>query len=284
MNDQAGALRDYIRRKNLSHLLTVRKNADSDSGVVITLSSGKGGVGKTTLALNLALASDRNGLVVDGDFMLGNLATMINEGPRRTWEEILRSPEIWKKAVVRLDDTTAVLAPAPAEDERQFRAVLTTDRVVRLLRDWQAGYDFIIIDTASGLATQVIEWCLAAQKLMVMVTPEPAACTDAYALIKSISLTGKAPEIGILVNQYLPSDEAETVFRQLNMMSERFLERSLEFYGAIPRSDEIARSIRLQKPAMLAEPSDGLSSVLQEVNTRLHEFDYVNHEPLSAMG
>lgn len=284
MNEQAGALQDYIRRKNLTHLLTARTEPLPGSGRVITVSSGKGGVGKTTLTLNLALASPEQALVVDGDFLLGNIGTFLNKNPARNWTDILQSPETWNRGLIQLNETTAVLAGASPEDERQLRASLSTDRLVSLLRQWRESFDLIFIDTASGLGAQVLEWCLAANRIMVVSTPEPAACTDAYALVKSLSLTEKIPPVGVLINDYLPGDDPLSIFNQLNVMTERFLDQRLEYYGAVPRSGLITESTRQQEPVMLSKGRDEIMPHMEGILSRLTGNEKVHEQPVNAIG
>ena len=248
MNEQATALQEYIRRKNLRQVVRERENTVT-GGRVSAVTSGKGGVGKTTIALNMALSNESKTLVVDGDFYMGDLTTFTNESSTMSWRQTIRHPEKWSKGIIKLSDTTDVFAPTSLETSLK-KGESISDVILRLLKPWRKQYDNIIIDTATGLGSQVIEWCLAADQVILVVTPDPAACTDGYALLKALHVTGDISELGVLVNQYLESDEPAEIFDQLAMLSKQFLDTELRNFGAIPWSTEVITASRAQRPVI----------------------------------
>lgn len=249
MNEQATALQDYIRRKNLRRVVGDRKQTSEASGKVTAVTSGKGGVGKTTIALNMALSSDKKTLVVDGDLHMGDLATFTNESAKISWRQVLRRPDKWQDGLIQLSETTEVFAPSSLKNPENSTGSIP-ETIVHLLGHWRKLYDYVIIDTATGLGAQVIEWCLAADQVILVVTPDPAACTDGYALLKALHVTGEVSDMGVLVNQYLEKEDPNKIFEQLQLLSGQFLNRTISNYGAIPWSTEIIAASRDQRPVV----------------------------------
>ncbi|MCF7802859.1 MAG: P-loop NTPase [Candidatus Marinimicrobia bacterium] len=258
MNGQATALREYIRRKNLGQVTQERDSSETAAGQVVTVSSGKGGVGKSTIALHLALRTEARALVIDGDFVLGDLATLLNLTPSGDWTTIFKNPKSWPRYTQPVNDSTDVLVPVTSGRETAQNLPYSS-RITRLLHQWRENYELIIIDTATGLAAQVIDWCLAANRVMVVTTPDPAACTDAYALIKALHLTNRVRDIGLVVNQFLPEDDPDDVFNQIETMTKRFLDYAIVNYGTVPWSHEIITASRSQAPLKTFHEGDALS-------------------------
>jgi len=283
MNEQATALQEYIRRKNLQKVVREREKTTSEGTRVSTVTSGKGGVGKTTIALNMALASEKKTLVVDGDLYMGDLATFTNESSNISWGQIIWDHEKWPDGIIKLSNTTDVFAPTSLEnfgDEGKS----VSKALLHLLGQWRKEYDYIIIDTATGLGAQVLEWCLAADQVILVVTPDPAACTDGYALLKALHLTGEVREMGVLVNQYLESDDPSEIFAQLVLLSERFLDREIHNYGTIPWSTEVITASRDQRPVLRRTPESGLRKDFRLPLTHIEHTHPKEHKYVTISG
>jgi len=253
MNKQALALQEYIQRKHLAHLVEARQMGGKDIGTVITVSSGKGGVGKSTLGLNLGLATPKRTLLVDGDFLLGNLLTLTNNRAKTSWEEILTRRLSWETTLLSINAATDILAGQLLTSEDLLRVHATAPVLSELVRQWKQAYDLILIDTAAGLGMRVIEWSLVADYVVIVTTPDPTSCANAYALIKALSLSEQVQTLGLVVNQYRQDEDPRIVYKQLEIMVKNVLEQPLYYWGAIPWIQEIALSARSQTPLLLQE-------------------------------
>lgn len=265
MNEQALALEEYIQRKHLDHLIKARQLSGGNVGTVVTVSSGKGGVGKSTLGLNLGLAMPKSTLLVDGDFLLGNLMTLINSRTKSSWEEILSRRSPWKQSLHRLTATTDILAGHPLGSEGLLRIHATTSVLSELVREWKQAYDLILIDTAAGLGMRVIEWSLVADYVVVITTPDPTACANAYALVKALFLSKRMQSLGFLVNQYRQDEDPRLVYQQLEVMVKSVLDQPVHYWGGVPWIQEIASSTRTQLPLLLQDEGQEWRPIFLEI-------------------
>lgn len=269
MNEQALALQEYIQRKHLAYLIEARRMDDASAGKVVTVCSGKGGVGKSTLGLNLGLATPKHTLLVDGDFLLGNLMTLTDNRPKRSWEQILTRRSPWQDALQPINATTDILAGHPLESEGELRVHATAAILGDLVRQWKHTYELILIDTAAGLGMRVIEWSLVADYVMILTTPDPTSCANAYALIKALYLSEEVRTVGFVVNQYRQDENPRIVHQQMEVMVQNVLEQPLYYWGAIPWIQEIALSARAQAPLLLQEAGHQWRSLFLEILTAL---------------
>lgn len=269
MNEQAAALQEYLRRSHLKHVLDVQQQSDRGHSKIIAVSSGKGGVGTSMLALNLGVSAQEKTLIVDGDLLLGNLGVLTGCAPTTSWEDILTQRHSWTKHLHTLNSSTDLFVGTPFDSEESLRRIYTSKRLAQLIHFWGKEYDLIVIDTASGLTTAVIEWCLIASQIIVMSTPDPAAITDGYALIKSLALTNAPIDVGIVINQYIDTDDPDHIGEHLKILAAEYLETSVSLWGAIPWMPEIALSSREQTPIMLTENAEFAAPFLRQIYTRI---------------
>jgi flagellar biosynthesis protein FlhG len=236
----------------------------------IAVTSGKGGVGKTNLAVNLAVCLARLGrrtCLLDGDLGLANADILCNLTPRLTLEHVI-------DARCRLAEAM-LLAPGgfrliPGACGVAKLADLDRDERTSLIRQLAAldhVADDLIIDTGAGLAANVLAFVTAASKVLLVTTPEPTAMTDAYGMVKA--LTARAPELGIslVVNMVGPEEEGQAVFDRIDRVSRTFLGRALDYGGAIPTDEAVGEAIRHRVPFTLYAP-DGPATAAVEALAR----------------
>ncbi len=240
----------------------------------IAVLSGKGGVGKTNIAANLAIALARRGrriLLVDGDVSLANIDLLMGVIPRFTLEHVLSGEKTLEEIVV---DSYAGIRLVPAASGVQELANLDDFRrecLFRSLSRLDENIDLILIDAGSGIARNVTSLALAADEILIVTTPEPTAFSDAYAAIKVLAQSGKTHPPNIVVNMARSAEEAHQVQSRIRKVSEQFLDLSPVDWGFVYEDPAVARSVRNQEPFLLSAPQSPASRSIDLLARRVLE-------------
>jgi len=239
---------------------------------VIAVASGKGGVGKTNVTANLAVALSRLGqrvCVLDADLGLANLDVVLGLTPEWSLLHVLRGER--GLAEVMVDGPAGVRVIPAASGFEELTALTPADRM-RLLDEVDAldgSLDVLLVDSAAGISTNVLYFSAAATDTLVVITPEPTALTDAYALIKLLASRYGRREFLVMVNMAAGSADAEAAFQRLGRVAERFLRVRLEYLGYVPFDDAVSQCVRQQQPVLLAAPASPASLALARLAERV---------------
>lgn len=238
---------------------------------VIAVTSGKGGVGKTSISVNLGTAmamAGRRTLLLDGDLSLANVDVMLGLTPSHNLSHVLEGK-------CRLEDTLLTTASGlmvvPAPSGKKKMADLSSFEnaaIVRMFSDLKVPVDTLIIDTAAGIPDSVLTLAAASQEVLVVVTNDPASITDAYALIKVLSREHGVNRVQILANQVANLAEARQLHDGLEKVTERFLDVTVGFAGAIPYDNWLKTSVRKQRPVVELYPSSPSALAFTELAQR----------------
>ena len=257
----------------------------SKTATVIAVASGKGGVGKTNVAVNLSVALARLGHrvgLVDADFGLGNVDVLLGLTPERNIGALLSGEASLDELLVAGPAGVWIL-PA-SSGLRELTAFTMAQRAI--LADafgrLRGRFDFMLIDTAAGISDTVIDTILLADRVLVVTSLEPSAIVDAYATVKVLTAASPATEIGIFVNRVRSAEDATVAFRQLEMAAIRFLRRSLKFYGFINEDVALRESVLIQRAVVEDAPQADATRSFRLLAARLAGSAPVDGRPVKA--
>ncbi len=225
----------------------------------LAITGGKGGVGKTSVALNLSLTLAREGyrvLLLDGDTDLANISIMLGRYPTRTLANVMAGECGLRDVIMEGEWGLHIIPGASGVEQCVEMAADESLRVLRALSRLEKDYDYVIIDTASGLQKTGMHMIAAAELACVVVTPDPASLTDAFSLIKLLIRRGYRRTPSVLVNMAQGASQARSVFQRLEAAAQRHLGVQLHYLGAIWRDETLRQSVMNQRPVALMPPSD----------------------------
>lgn len=251
--DQADTLRQLARknRKDQQSEATQAGVVSDQKGIrVISVTSGKGGVGKSNVVSNLAIAMSTQGkkvLIIDADLGLGNLDVLLGLSPTYNLNHVFNGEKSLTEILI---DGPAGIKIIPAGSGVQEFTSLGQHEKLKLLDELdmlEEQFDVLIVDTEAGISENVTYFTVAAQEIIVVVTPEPTSITDVYALIKLLATRYSEHHFKVLVNMAKDSEDALEVFRKLANVAGRFLDISLDYLGCVVKDDKVVEAVKRQK-------------------------------------
>jgi flagellar biosynthesis protein FlhG len=274
--DQADTLRQMARDAKKNHQAENASSGLSDQqGIrVISVTSGKGGVGKSNVVSNLAIALSAQGkkvLLIDADLGLGNLDVLLGLSPVYNLNHVLNGEKSLSEILI---DGPAGIKIIPAGSGVQEFTSLGQHEKLKLLDELdmlEEQFDIMIVDTEAGISENVTYFTVAAQEIIVVVTPEPTSITDVYALIKLLATRYSEHHFKVLVNMAKDSEDALEVFRKLANVAGRFLDISLDYLGCVVKDDKVVEAVKRQKAVTELFPESEAASCFATLAKRVIE-------------
>lgn len=235
---------------------------------VLAITGGKGGVGKTNVAVNVSLALAGEGkrvILMDADLGLANVDIQLGLKADRTLQEVL-SGECSLRDI--LLTTPGGLKVIPAASGVQSLTQLSSQShagIIQAFSELDEQLDILVIDTAAGISDSVVSFVRAAQEVMVVVCDEPSSITDAYALVKLLNRDYGMTRFRVLANMTRSPGEGKALFNKFVKVAERFLDVSLQYAGDIPWDESVRKAAQRQRAAIEAYPNSKCAAAYREV-------------------
>ena len=267
MLDQAESLRRLVNSERVEEIKIAPKKRTTK---IITVTSGKGGVGKSNFVVNLAITLQKKGnkvLVFDADVGMGNDDVLMGIYPKYTMFDAINGKEI--EDIIE-QGPAGVMLLAAGSGLNQIEDLQTEERekILNKLESLE-GYDYIIMDTGAGINKSVLAFISCSEELVLLTTPEPTSLTDAYSLIKATSHFKIKDKANVVVNKTFTEEEGIQTFNKLKKAVDKFLDLDVTYLGAISDDRKLVKSVRDQVPFVIAYPN---SDAAREIDIIAEKF------------
>lgn len=261
--DQAEQLRNIIKAQNQKPRPLAR---------VIAVTSGKGGVGKSNTAINLAVQFRKMGqrvIILDADFGLANIEIMFGAVPKFNLYDLIYQGKNIKEIITWGPMEIGFISGGSgiagmASLSKEYLAL-----IIQNLAELDSIADVIIVDTGAGISDAVLEFLVASGEILLVTTPEPTSITDSYSLLKALNRHPRfRPEISkimVIGNRVATKDEGKVMYQKLNTVVSRYLKLSLSYLGSIPQDAKLAEAVMQQIPVSIEEPGAKSALVYEEL-------------------
>ena len=246
---------------------------------VIAVTGGKGGVGKTNVSLNMAIAlanMDQQVMVMDADLGLANVDVLLGLHPKYNLQHVIRGERTLEEVIV---EGPAGIKVVPASSGIKDMAELSANQhagLVRAFSELNQKLDVLIVDTAAGISDSVVTFTRAAQEVIVVVCDEPASITDAYAMIKLLNREHGLFRFRVLANMTQSAQQGREVYEKIVKVTDRFLDVAMEYIGCIPHDEYLVKAIRKQRAVVEAYPRSKASIAFKTLAEKITKWPVPN--------
>lgn len=269
--DQAERLRNIIKKQELPEM-------KKPVAKVITVTSGKGGVGKSSISVNLAIQLSRMGkrvVIFDADFGLANIEIMLGLHPKFNLADMMYRGKSLNDIIMYGPENVGFISGGSGIQEL---ANLSRDQVITLIQKLSELDDYadvIIVDTGAGISDTVLEFVAASEEVLLVATPEPTSITDAYALLKTLNKKASyRPEktvVKMIANQVHGNRDAKELFEKLGLVVSKFLDIEVEYLGSVPYDHNMQKAIMKQSPISILDPLSNTARALNKIANQLEQ-------------
>ncbi|MBQ9494548.1 MAG: MinD/ParA family protein [Treponema sp.] len=284
MEEQAEGLRDLMKEGGAQKKKASEKNAHKTR--ILAITSGKGGVGKTNVAVNMAIAYAQIGkkvILIDGDLGMANVNVLLNQVPPYNLMHVITKKKSMKDII--LDTEFGIKFIAGANGFSKI-ANLSVEELEAFAKQFAllGSADIIIIDTSAGIANNVLQFVAAADEVYVVTTPEPTAITDAYGIIKIIAteVVEHPVNIRLLVNRVHSADEGKRISERIITIVSQFLGYKVDYIGFVYDDPVVQASVIRQKPFIVVNPTSKPAVCIKHIIGRIEKIEPVENKGVTS--
>ena len=277
--DQAEQLR-IIKARNQSHPLAR----------VITVTSGKGGVGKSNTSINLAIQFRKIGkkvIILDADFGMANIEIMFGAVPKHNLFDLIYQGKDIKEIITWGPMEVGFISGGSGIAGMSNLSRDYLNYIIRNLAELDTIADIIIVDTGAGISDAVMEFLVASGEILLVTTPEPTSITDSYSLLKVLyrhpRFDQEATKVKMIANRVAKEPEGEILFQKLNAVVERYLKIPMTFLGSVPEDTQLSRAVMQQLPVSLQNPSARSTQAYERIAEKLLGREEAERQPKRGM-
>jgi flagellar biosynthesis protein FlhG len=262
MTDQANRLRELMSQHIASPIAARVTGASPlmpthSEARVIVVTSGKGGVGKTNITVNLALAlskRQKKTILFDADLGMANVDVILGVSARANLADVINGKKTLEEILLPINEYLEIVPGGSGIHELADLDQAALEKFIKKLRELEHRAEYILVDTGAGISRGVLNFVLAANEVLVVTTPEPTAITDAYGLIKAIDQHNPLARVQLLINMVDSEQEARAVAQKLIMIVDRFLDIDVRYLTYMEKDPQISRAVLQQMPFYHAFP------------------------------
>ena len=276
MEEQAEGLRELMEEDVSQKKKTVSEKK-SHKTRILAITSGKGGVGKTNVAVNMAIAYAQIGkkvILIDGDLGMANVNVLLNQVPPYNLMHVINKKKTMKEIILDTEFGIKFIAGANGFSKIANLSVEELDNFAKQFSSLGSA-DIIIIDTSAGVANNVLQFVAAADEVYVVTTPEPTAITDAYGIIKIITteVVEHPVNLKLLVNRVHSADEGKRISERIITIVSQFLGYKVDYIGFVYDDPVVQTSVIRQKPFMIVNPTSKPAVCIKHIIGRIEKTD-----------
>lgn len=271
-NDQAAGLRAMQRTPQTSSVSLGGQKSPQKPVRVVTVASGKGGVGKTNLSVNLAISLSKLGgrvLLMDADMSLANVDIMLGLQTKYNLSHVLDGQKTLREVIVEGPGGIKIIPAASGVKRMAQLSALENAGIINAFAELSDELDVLIVDAAAGIADSVVSYCRAAQEVIVVVCDEPASITDAYALIKVLSRDYQITRFRLVANMSRSAAHSQRLYEKFSRVCEQFLKVHIDYFGTVPFDQALRDAVQKQVPVTLNQPMSPSAKAFRDMAKKL---------------